>query len=152
MSGIDVYQKPPLGFVAQIEAAGCYLEINQKILLLQLPEDHVAEPGKWGVPAGKLEKNETPEQAAIRELFEETGIFVSISQLEPLNPLYMCKKHISYVFHLFKVVLDAIPDVRICKEHQGYAWVPLKDLHSLPLMLGAREGLECYFRCAGRKA
>lgn len=32
---------------------------------------------KFGLPGGKLEENETPELAAIRECFEETGIKVS---------------------------------------------------------------------------
>jgi len=39
--------------------------------------------GKWDLPKGKLEKRETPEQAALREVEEETGLhnIALISQL-----------------------------------------------------------------------
>ncbi len=33
--------------------------------------------GEWGFPKGHIEKNETETEAAVREIFEETGIKVS---------------------------------------------------------------------------
>jgi 8-oxo-dGTP pyrophosphatase MutT (NUDIX family) len=35
--------------------------------------------GYWGMPAGKIEKRESPEEAAVRELFEETGIEANLT-------------------------------------------------------------------------
>jgi len=35
-----------------------------------------SDPTKFGLPGGKKEYNETPQEAAIRETFEETGIVV----------------------------------------------------------------------------
>lgn len=37
--------------------------------------------GKYGLPGGGVEENETFEQAAIRETYEETGIRVGLSKL-----------------------------------------------------------------------
>lgn len=37
--------------------------------------------GKWGFPGGAVELGETPEQAAIREVKEETGLEVEIRRL-----------------------------------------------------------------------
>lgn len=46
-------------------------------VLLQKREDS----NKWGFPGGAIELGETPEEAAIRELKEETGLDVAIDSL-----------------------------------------------------------------------
>jgi mutator protein MutT len=46
---------------------------DQKLLLLQRrPEQRLS--GLWTFPGGKVEEGEQPLQAAVRELYEETGI------------------------------------------------------------------------------
>jgi 8-oxo-dGTP diphosphatase len=46
-------------------------------LLLQERDEHpVIDPEKWGFPGGHVERGETPEAAAYRELEEETGLVV----------------------------------------------------------------------------
>ena len=141
---IEIYDKKPEGFSPQVEVAGCYLEIDGKLLLLQRAEGNL-EPGKWSVPAGKLEYNETPEKAAVRELFEETGISLSDpSQIYFMNSLYICKPTGDYIFHLFVVRLREIPDICLSHEHQSYTWASLKDLEEIPLMAGGKEALLRY--------
>jgi 8-oxo-dGTP diphosphatase len=51
-----------------IMAAGGILERNGEILLVQRPRYQ-----DWSLPKGKLDRGETPLQAAVREVREETG-------------------------------------------------------------------------------
>jgi 8-oxo-dGTP pyrophosphatase MutT (NUDIX family) len=50
---------------------------DRRVLLLRR-----ADEGTWGLPKGKIEPRESPEEAAIREVLEETGL--SVRLLGPL--------------------------------------------------------------------
>ncbi|MEV8319856.1 NUDIX domain-containing protein [Streptomyces sp. NPDC059900] len=53
---------------------GVLQDSSLRILLL-----HRTTPRpRWELPGGKLEKNETPEQAVVRELREELGVTVAV--------------------------------------------------------------------------
>lgn len=56
-----------------------YVKKDNKILMVQ--ENKTGKKGKWNMPAGKLEENETLIDAAIRETKEETNLDVQISGL-----------------------------------------------------------------------
>ncbi|MBP6811205.1 MAG: NUDIX domain-containing protein, partial [Saprospiraceae bacterium] len=51
-----------------LEAAGGYVLNGQGELLV------FYRRGSWDLPKGKIDKGETPEQAAVREVQEETGL------------------------------------------------------------------------------
>ena len=46
---------------------------NKKILLIMHKKNH-----KWTQPGGHIDDDETPEEAALREAYEETGLRVSL--------------------------------------------------------------------------
>lgn len=138
---VEVHKIAPGGFTPKVQIAACYLEIDDKLLILQRAQG--VEKGKWGVPAGKLEINETPENAAKRELFEETGIGC-FTQIQRLDSLYIRKPEIDYVYHYFKVHIESIPEVRLSDEHQSYIWATSKDIETIDFMEGAIETLQHY--------
>lgn len=80
------YQNPTV-------VAGCIAEWQGKVLLCQ----RAIEPriGSWTLPAGFMEIDETIEQAAVRETYEETGAKISIDSLysvfhvEQTNQVYI---------------------------------------------------------------
>jgi len=58
-----------------IKKASVMLVLNEEGLILGVSRRN--DSTKFGLPGGKLEDNETPEEAGIRETFEETGIKVN---------------------------------------------------------------------------
>lgn len=64
-----------------IDAAGGLVKNEKNEVLM------IFRNGKWDLPKGKLEKNETPEIAAVREVEEECGI-KKLSISKTLTPTY----------------------------------------------------------------
>lgn len=59
-----------------IFAGGCVFNDKGEVLLQKR-----ADSNKWGFPGGAVELGETPQMAAIREVKEETGLDVEVSDL-----------------------------------------------------------------------
>ena len=55
----------------------CYIKKDNKVLMLKRDKKkNDIHKGFYLAPGGKFEMNETPEECAIREVFEETGLVV----------------------------------------------------------------------------
>lgn len=69
-----------------IEAASSVVDIGGGFVMLKRPSNAKSFPDKWSLCAGKLEKGESPEAAAIREIREELGISVGkpAARLDPM--------------------------------------------------------------------
>ena len=65
---------PACGFIYYenpVPAAGCLIEREGRVLMVQ--RKYPPYVGGWTLPAGFIEYDETPEQAAVRETGEEIG-------------------------------------------------------------------------------
>ena len=80
---------------------------NKNKILLQLRDNNpkISNPDMWGIFGGGVEKGETPEQAAIRELREELEL--RIEKLEPVlqtefnhEKIYIFKQEIKNISNL----------------------------------------------------
>ena len=67
-------------------AAGGIVLLEDKILLVKNKKDSSSSSGEpwWGYPKGHLEEGEKPSEAAVREVFEETGFEVKIMNTKPI--------------------------------------------------------------------
>lgn len=144
MTAIKVSDRKPVNFQPIAEGAGCYLELNRRILLLQQAEGKL-DAGQWGAPAGKLESGETPEMAVKRELLEETAILFPPSEFVYLGTLYIRQPDLDYVYHMFRVHLEQEPLIRLSSDHSQYRWINEDDIQSLPLRPGSGEALQYYW-------
>lgn len=82
----------PIG-AKKLQHASCTVIMDPTGKFLGVSRKH--NPGDFGFPGGHIEKGETPEQAAVRELEEETGL--RCSNLEKLITLNDGKTKV-YVF------------------------------------------------------
>ncbi len=141
---LHVHSAEPEGFSPAVKVAAMYVEMENKILFLQRSALE-SEAGLWGVPGGKLERGETAEAAAKRELLEETGIPIdSNSRFAPLGKLFMRTPTIDYVFHLFRLTLSKKPAIILSREHQRSDWLAPDAIENYPLMQGALEAFAHY--------
>lgn len=80
----------------QVFAAAVILDENKNILLVKATYNRFHP---WGLPGGGLEYGEHPEEAVIREVWEETGLRVCVEKLLLINTLrpdrvgmyYLCR-------------------------------------------------------------
>jgi len=61
------------------------LVVRDNEILLGKRSGDILESGKWGIPGGFLDQNETLEEGALRELYEETGWKGEIISLFRIN-------------------------------------------------------------------
>lgn len=84
--------------------------------------------GKWTEPGGHLEKGESPEEGAIREVKEETGISLSKKDLDYLGSKEIPDKDL--VVHAFKTELDRDKKMTVegdpDDEVFGWNWIKMR--------------------------
>jgi len=111
-------------------SAVALIDVDGRVLLAQRPEGK-SMAGLWEFPGGKVEKDEIPEAALIRELEEELGICTWSSCLAPL-----CFASHSYEdFHLLMPLFacrkwEGTP---IAREGQMLKWVRPQHLRDYPM-------------------
>ena len=67
-------------------AAGGIVLIDEKVLIVKNKKGDSSSDQKswWGYPKGHLEEGESPSEAALREVYEETGFVVELKKEKPI--------------------------------------------------------------------
>ena len=111
-------------------SAVALIDVDGRVLLAQRPEGK-SLAGLWEFPGGKVEADETPEEALIRELQEELGINTWSSCLAPLT----FASHSYEKFHLLMPLFacrrwEGTP---MSNEGQALKWVKASELKDYPM-------------------
>jgi dATP pyrophosphohydrolase len=104
---------------------------NLQVLLLQRTD----APDAWQSVTGSLEAGETPQQTALREVYEETGLRIAADALEDWQKInhyeifmrwrFRYAPHITHnTEHVFAVCLTNTCPITLAEnEHVRYAWM-----------------------------
>ncbi|MBF8643097.1 NUDIX hydrolase [Pseudomonas luteola] len=109
------------------ERATIICKQDDKFLLVRKPKS------KWSLPGGKIEKNETPDEAAIRELDEETG-------LKSKKFKYLAQVEISQTCHyVFETLVQAAEAPEPLNEIAACRWFSADELSKHKVRKSARK-------------
>ena len=79
-------------------------------------------PGTWETVHGTIEPSEEPEQAALREVSEETGLEPERLYSITVQPFYLPKRHVVMLGVGFAAFVTN-PEVRLDAEHDRFEWL-----------------------------
>jgi 8-oxo-dGTP diphosphatase len=149
------------GFRKVIPAVLVYIRAEDQVLMIHrhsrheksFHEDsleyHGEHEGKWNGLGGKCELDESPLQAACREVQEESSLEIPSDQFKALAvlqfPNFKSKKQEDWMVFVFTVQLNALQINRKLFEIEGAStsegdlhWIPIDQLESLNLWPGDR--------------
>ncbi len=109
----------------RLQIAIAVVESNGRFLVGQRPPG-APLAGLWEFPGGKIQPGETPEQAAIRECLEETGLTVCVDPSDRLAPAEHDYPHGRVALHFFHCA-----PVDSTSPREPFRWVAAADLAQL---------------------
>ncbi len=125
-----------------IQNDGCYL-------LCKMADDRGVFPGQWALSGGGVEPGERIEEALRREVREELGEQLVLSDITPwtFSDDVRTKTYADgsqeeiYMIYLIYDCVAANREVKINEEFQAFAWVKAEDLGSYDLNIATRKTL-----------
>jgi 8-oxo-dGTP pyrophosphatase MutT (NUDIX family) len=103
-----------------------YAERDGEILLLKRAGE-TAFSGQWYLPGGAVDPGESPQEAAVRELREESGL--DVLEEPELVGCYLSRLY-GHDFLMLSFRAPVAGDVALSHEHDGVRWVDPLDMRA----------------------
>lgn len=114
-----------------------------KILFLKRSEINKHYKHYWQLPEGKLDPDESPLEAIIRELKEEANYRAKNLGLKYILPITIKEKEMGFLQIKAVFVIRDDPRIKLGKDHIEYGWFsPEEAMNKLKLVPGTKEVLE----------
>lgn len=113
----------------QWNGAAAVIFQDDKLLMIKSKDT-----GTWSVPSGGIETGESPEEACVRETWEETGFHVQVKQLVHIKNVAIGDYDVTTYYYSCELIGGQItyhdPDDSI----EEIDWKTLEELKKLPLL------------------
>lgn len=113
---------------------------DELYILMTQRGPHASASGQWCVPGGYLDYNETLEECAVREVYEETGIKIDPSRLERIyiDSTPKGRKQnviIKFMYKDYLDIKDNVPNMNHMEpdELMDVRWINIKELNNYNL-------------------
>lgn len=119
-----------------------FVMCGNELLLLKRSDRVGNYKGRWNVVAGYFDELKSPEEKALEELKEETGINSDqILKIKSFPHFKLIDNEIDKVFYTFPVLvlLDKKPEIKLDWEHTEFKWVDLNNLNKFETVYGLGE-------------
>ncbi|MEM7541840.1 MAG: NUDIX domain-containing protein [Pseudomonadota bacterium] len=113
---------------------------DNRVLLLRRHPNAKLGGDLWGLPAGKIEPGESPDEAADRERCEEIGDRHEVTLARYVGPFRDTYYGGQYEIHLFHFQWHS-GQVTLNDEHTAFAWVGRESWREYAVMDGLDEDL-----------
>ncbi|MFN8168981.1 MAG: NUDIX hydrolase [Candidatus Nanopelagicales bacterium] len=132
--------------VSARRAAGVILVEPRGAVLLQLRDDRTpVSPDQWSIVGGAIDADEDAEQAARRELLEETGLSVEGPLVVVAEGVYPASVGAGTTeWHLYAAATTATDDDVVLGEGRALVFVAHDDVLDLDLGTSARRFLPAF--------
>ena len=94
-----------------------------KVLVLQRAAEGTRCPLAWETVHGRIEPGESPEEAAVREVREETGLAIRRLYNVTVQPFYLHAMRTVQLAVVFAAFVDEPAAVTLGPEHQDFSWL-----------------------------
>ena len=98
---------------------------NNRLFCVKRAEDDIQSPGIWEIPGGRLDLGEDPVLGLMREIHEETGMYIDV--LYPMSVRHFIRNDGQIITMLIFFCRPKGGDVRLSEEHSKLGWIDLKD-------------------------
>jgi 8-oxo-dGTP diphosphatase len=126
----------PKQVAADVVIVGVVTLYRDSVLLLRRSAKEKFLPGVWSLPAGKVTPGEPFEDAALRELKEEAGIYGKVRGI--LGAVWFDSDYNGKRVHNLQLnfaVEAANMDVRLDPSSDDFVWLPIASLSDPPVPL-----------------
>jgi 8-oxo-dGTP diphosphatase len=112
----------------QLKVVAAIIENDQNEILCALRSPEMSLGNLWEFPGGKVEENEDPYSALVREISEELGCIIETST-ELFND--NTHEYEAFIINLLSIKAKIVDGTPIAREHSKLIWLKRENLPSL---------------------